>query len=270
MNHSNGRNWNWWILILFFIVFPISMTILIFHFDRIRLTNYIFFGLKHLAEGDLLQFISAAGSSDLAYQAKAAYDFVQDGKITDWVLNLWPPGLPLLFTAAIKLFGTRYFVIKFFIFSFEFLSFALFMLYLRLRKNGIRSFSALIISILPMTFLTFWELTFLNYGYFTSDYYCFVFLIILTVLLTDIDLLRTKTCVQISIALAALAYLRSYYFNLIKFGTIFSVFILLYFLVHGIFNNWNLKSWILFFRRKSSSSALLILAATWWGCPKVS
>ena len=113
-------------------------------------------------------FLRLFPDGDISYQLKFAVDYVRDGSITDWVLNLWPPGMPVLNGLILKLGGSNYFPLKIISLSTLLYALASYMVYQSLAR-GRFSPSFLVVCVLPLMFLTFLDSIFLGINLFSSD-----------------------------------------------------------------------------------------------------
>lgn len=158
---------------------------------------------------------------DISYQLKFSVDFVRDGTIGDWVLNLWPPGMPGLNILIIGLTGTGYYTLKMMSLSVLFYTFASYLVYRSLAR-GRFSPSAMLACILPILYVSVQKSIFEHLQIFSTDYYCFVLLAVLLSLLFKEEPVTFRRLALMAIVLAALAYFRSFYFIFIKLLTMWS------------------------------------------------
>lgn len=206
--------------LLFFMLFHVSEggAYLIVHGENIDTNLNLFVN----AEDYLRQF----PHGDISYQLKFVVDYLRDGSIGEWVLNLWPPGMPALYWLILKLGGSDYFPIKIITLSTLFYALASFLLYRSLARDRF-SPSFLVACALPLVFVTFQVSIFLGTNLFSSDFYCFALIAILLSLVFDSTPQSLRRLALIAIVLAALAYFRTFYFIFIKLLTIGSLLTLL-------------------------------------------
>jgi hypothetical protein len=205
----------------------------------------LFFMLFHMGEGGaylvvpgqnidtkLNLFVTAEDylrqfpNGDISYQLKFAVDYLRDGSIAAWVLNLWPPGMPGLYWLILKLSGSNYFPIKIITLSTMFYALASYLVYRSLAR-GRFSPSFLVACALPLVFVTFQVSIFLSTNLFSSDFYCFALLAILLSLIFERSPQALGRLALMAVVLAALAYFRSFYFIFIKLLTVGSLYTLL-------------------------------------------
>lgn len=193
--------------------------------------------LCHVDEGDIYllahgQKLALAASAedflrqfpggDISYQLKFAVDYVHDGSIGAWVLNLWPPGMPWLNILILSLSGSGYFTLKIMALSTLLYALASYLVYRSLAR-GRFSPAALLACVLPMLYASFQNSIFWQLQIFSTDFYCFALLAILLAIIFDSEPKTARHFVLMAIALAALAYFRSFYFIFIKFFTLWSL-----------------------------------------------
>lgn len=218
-------------VVFFFVLVPALLFFMLFHMDE--------GGTYLLAHGEKLAFSATAEDflrqfpdGDISYQLKFAVDYVRDGSIATWVLNLWPPGMPVLYGLVLKMPGSAYFPLKIIVLATALYAIVSYFLY-RNFSGGRFSVTALIVSALPLMYGSFQNSLFLGFCLFSSDFYCFVLLAILMFLLFEVldgtaQPVRRQALrlVMLGAVLAALAYFRSFYFIYIKLLTAGSLFAL--------------------------------------------
>lgn len=187
---------------------------------------YLIFQGKQLALAATAEdYLRLFPDGDISYQLKFAVDYVRDGSIAAWVLNLWPPGMPGLYILILKLSGLGSFPLKIITLATLFYSLASCLVYRSLAR-GQFSPSLLVICTLPLMCLTFQNSIFLQINLFSSDFYCFALLAILLSLIFKDGAKPVRRLTLMAIVLAALAYFRSFYFIFIKLLTVGSLFTL--------------------------------------------
>jgi hypothetical protein len=208
-------------IVIFFILIPAVFFYMLCHVEA----NEIYLiakGQKLALTASAEDFLRQFPDGDISYQLKFAVDFVRDGSISAWVLNLWPPGMPGLNILIIGLTGTSYYTLKMMSLSALLYAFASYLVY---RSLGCGRFSpaAMLACALPMLYMSFQKSIFVNLQIFSTDYYCFMLLAVLLSLLFNDDAVSFRRLALMAIVLAALAYFRSFYFIFIKLLTVWSM-----------------------------------------------
>lgn len=216
-------------LVFFFVLVPALLFFMLFHMGEGGAYLVVHgqnidtkLNLFVTAEDYLRQF----PNGDISYQLKFAVDYLRDGSIGVWVLNLWPPGMPGLYWLILKLSGSDYFPIKIITLSTLFYALASYLLYRSLARDRF-SPSFLVACALPLVFMTFQGSIFLSTNLFSSDFYCFALMAILLSLIFEGNPQSVWRLALMAIVLAALAYFRTFYFIFIKLLTIGSLLTLL-------------------------------------------
>lgn len=237
----------------------------------------LFFMLIHMGEGHpyilvheqklLLtstaeEYLRQFPDFDISYQLKFAVDYLRDGSIAGWVLNLWPPGMPGLYIAILKLSGPDYFPLKMIALSTLLFSIASYLFY-RTLTRGLFSPIALVICVSPLMYASFKISIFLDFNMFSSDFYCFVFLEFLLSLIFGGAWQSIWRLAAAAIVLASLAYFRSFYFIFIKLFTVGSLFTLAAWCVRASANRGWRQTIKGVFQSKEVASVGIVLALTW-------
>lgn len=208
------------------------------------------------------EFIRQFPDGDISYQLKFALDYIHDGSIADWVLNLWPPGMPALYILILKLSGPGHFPLKIVTLSTLFYALASYLIYLSLAR-GRFSPTALVACAIPLACMTFQETIFLEFNLFSSDFYCFTLLgILLSLLFKEVGKSLWRP-VAIAILLAALAYFRSFYFIFIKLLTFGSVSALAAWITCAVVNCGWRATITKVVQSKLLASVGMVLVSTW-------
>jgi hypothetical protein len=184
-------------------------------------------------------FLTEFPGNDIYYQLKFAFDYINSGEISLWVLNLWPPGLPALFVAFIKLNGPDFFVLKYILFASLAYSLSMYIMYKSLAGRRFSIFF-IILTIAPIYIETFRKSLIIDMQLFSSDLMSFVVMIVLfaAIINSRLGVLLRYTTFAISFSL--LIYTRSYYYILFNYVVAVYLFLLVvysaYMLRAGKFN----------------------------------
>ena len=150
---------------------------------------------------------------DIVYQIKFAYDYYMQGRFDEWVLNLWPPGLPFLHYMVLLVFGYDMYPMKIILLSSVLYGLMCFTIYIHIFK-GKWLLAAVAFSVFPLIYISFRESLFLGLSAFGSDFFSFILLGCLIAFLLSGELNWRLLAVSAG-CIAGLAYLRSYYYLLV-------------------------------------------------------
>lgn len=249
----------------FFVLVPVLLFSMLFHMGEggtyllvhgEKLTQRLV--LASTAEDFLRQF----PDGDISYQLKFAVDYVRDGSIAEWVLNLWPPGMPGLYGLILKLTGSDYFPIKIITLSTLLYALASYLVYLSLAR-GRFSPAAMVVCALPLMYASFKISIFLELGLFSSDFYCFALLaILLSLMFAGVGQSIWRLALM-ALVLALLAYFRSFYYIFIKLLTVGSIFALVAWGWYATVNRGWRATIKKIVQRKSVASVGVVLLLTW-------
>jgi hypothetical protein len=210
------------------------------------------------AEDYLRQF----PDGDVSYQLRFAVDYLRDGTIADWVLNLWPPGMPALYWSILRLTGSDHFPLKIVVVSAFVYALALYLFYRSLASNR-ASPTVMVACALPLLCASFLKSIFLDIHLFSSDFYCFALLAILLSLIFKGGTPSLSRLTMMATTVAALAYFRSYYFLFIKLLSVGAVCTFALWAVCGLVTKgWN-ATIRLSIHSKPVASIGIFLVATW-------
>lgn len=206
-----------------------------------NLINYASNEFYIVAHGQILavdsspeKIISLILGGDSTYQLKFAVDYINNGEIGWWILNLWPPGLPILNVIFIKLFGTDYYLLKALIFSAFIYTLATYVAYRCLKIRGQEYLIIFFLLIIQLS-ESVRNSIFNNFFFISSDFYCFCILLALVPILLRGLIKDIRGLISISMLVALLAYFRSYYFLIIQMSTIMVFAVVILFIVRSYF-----------------------------------
>lgn len=219
------------------LILLVSTPLLIFY----NLISYDGNGYYIVAHGQILgvnsnprEIISLILGGDSTYQLKFAIDYINNGEIGDWVLNLWPPGLPVLNIIFIELFGSHYYLLKALIFSTFIYTSASYIAYRCLRNRGQEYLIIIFISMIQLS-ESVKNSILNNLLFISSDFYCFCILLALVPILLRGVIKGISDLICISILVALLAYFRSYYFLIIQMSTLLVLTMAIIFIIYSYF-----------------------------------
>lgn len=246
-------------------------------FFFVMIPALLFFMLLHMSEGSIYllvagqkltlaataeDFIQQFPNYDISHQLKFAVDYVRDGSVADWVLNLWPPGMPVLYSLILQLSGSDHFPLKIITLSALLYSLASYFVYRSIAPVRF-SPTALLASIFPLVYASFKNSIILDMGLFSSDFFCFALLAILLSLLFRVEDRSFIRLAQMAIIFAALAYFRSFYFIFIKLLTVVSLFFLVTWAVYAASNRGWRATIQNFVQCKAATTVGMVLLLTW-------
>lgn len=188
--------------------------------------NYIPMGdIKIPLSMDASEFTVLFKGSDIAEQLKWSLSFLEGLRNgSNWVFNLWPPGMPFLYLLVVGISGPLYFPLKMLFLAALFYGLSGYILSASFNKQApLAIFSIKILYLIPFFYSSFSTIVFSGLGIFSSDFYCLWLLSILFYFLSTSMNVANK--VLIAFIFSALIYLRSFYY--ISFSLLYKIFFLI-------------------------------------------
>jgi hypothetical protein len=163
-------------------------------------------------------FIEKFSANDVANQLKFAMEYLSgDANLPNWVLNLWPPGMPIIDGAVLFFSGAQAIPLKFYIIAIFIYALTFFLVYRKLSVGKFSPSLLILCSLAPFFIYTFRISLFSGFAFMSSDYFCFILLALVWVILAKTQCKNYNNLYFAMAILILMAYLRTFYFSFFYF-----------------------------------------------------